>query len=238
MESNKETNLQKIREATKMLLLVPFSVIEEIPFFVQHPIFDTTTVYIKNDKDDGRYYNLLDEDDYKSIIKYYSNNIDNASVIDCYMVMRTPYKLTWLKYCEDYLSEKDLAEYLAHAWVEEENPNQDANCPIPYLVKLFKKCNKQYLMTDEDYKIYQTLPDEITVYRGVAVRRNPNGLSWTPNLKTAQWFANRFNTETKKGYVQTAKVSKSKVLAYFNTRNEDEIVCRVPKKDIHILEGE
>lgn len=238
MENNKETNLQKIREATKMLLLVPFSVIEDIPFFVQHPIFDTTTVYIKNDGDDGRYYNLLDIDDYRSIIKYYINHIDNASVIGCYMMMRTPYKLTWLKYCEEYLSEKDLAEYLAHSWVEEENPNQDVNCPIPYLVKLFKKCNKQYLMTEEDYKIYQTLPDEITVYRGVAVRRNPNGLSWTPNLKTAQWFANRFNTETKKGYVQTAIVSKSKVLAYFNTRNEDEIVCRVPKKDIHILKGE
>ena len=34
MENNKETNLQKIREATKMLLLVPFSVIEDIPLFV------------------------------------------------------------------------------------------------------------------------------------------------------------------------------------------------------------
>ena len=35
MESNKETNLQKIREATELLLLVPFSVIEDIPFFHQ-----------------------------------------------------------------------------------------------------------------------------------------------------------------------------------------------------------
>ena len=46
MESNKETNLQKIREATELLLLVPFSVIEDIPFFVSHPIFVTTTVYL------------------------------------------------------------------------------------------------------------------------------------------------------------------------------------------------
>ena len=237
MENNKETNLQKIREATELLLLVPFSVIEDIPFFVSHPIFNITTVYLKH-CGDKRYYNLLDADDYHIIVNDYRERIMNASVLGCYMMMRTPYKLTWLKYCEEYLSEKDLAKYLAYSWVEEENPNQDANCPISYLVKLFKKCNKQYLMTEEDYKIYQNLSDEITVYRGVAVNRNPNGLSWTQNLKTAQWFANRFNTETNKGYVQTAIVSKSKVLAYFNTRNEDEIVCRVPKKDIHILKGE
>ena len=42
--SNKETNLQKIREATELLLLVPFSVIEDIPFFVSHPIFDIVVI--------------------------------------------------------------------------------------------------------------------------------------------------------------------------------------------------
>ena len=234
---SKETNLEKIREATEMLLLVNYSIIPDIPFFVSHPIFDTVTLYLKHDQD-RKFYNLLKPDDYKIIIEDYRSYIKNASIFGCYMLMRTPYKLTWVKYCRDYLSEKDLAEYLARSWVEQENPNQDINCPIPYLVHLFKSCNKQYLMTPKDYEVYQNLPDEITVYRGVAVNRNPNGLSWTQNLETAKWFANRFNKKDKKGYVQTAVVSKDKVLAYFNTRNEDEIVCRVPKKDIKILEGE
>ena len=231
------TDLRKIREATELLLLVPFSIIEDIPFFVHHPIFDTTTVYLKHD-DNERYYNLLDKDDYNIIIHDYRERIMNASVLGCYMIMRTAYKLTWVKYCQDYLSEEDLAHYVAHAWVEQENPNQDANCSIPYLTRLFKSCNKEYLMTKKDYQTYQNLPDEITVYRGVAVNRNPNGLSWTPNLEIAEWFAQRFNSKDEKGYVQTATISKDKVLAYFNTRNEDEIVCRVPKKDIKILKGD
>ena len=179
------TDLQKIREATELLLLVPFSIIEDIPFFVSHPIFDTTTVYLKR-CDNERYYNLLDADDYRIIIDEYRERIMNASVIGCYMIMRTAYKLTWVKYCRDYLSEEDLAHYVAQAWVEQENPNQDVNCPIPYLTKLFKSCNKKYLMTEKDYQTYQNLPDEITVYRGVGVNRNPNGLSWTPNLEVAE----------------------------------------------------
>ena len=231
------TDLQKIREATELLLLVPFSIIEDIPFFVSHPIFDTTTVYLKR-CDNERYYNLLDADDYRIIIDEYRERIMNASVLGCYMIMRTAYKLTWVKYCRDYLSEKDLAHYVAQAWVEQENPNQDVNCPIPYLTKLFKSCNKKYLMTEKDYQTYQNLPDKITVYRGVGVNRNPNGLSWTPNLEVAEWFAQRFNSKDKKGYVQTAVISKDKVLAYFNTRNEDEIVCRIPKKDIKVLKGD
>lgn len=231
------TDLQKIREATELLLLVPFSIIEDIPFFVSHPIFDTTTVYLKR-CDNERYYNLLDADDYRIIIDEYKERIMNASVLGCYMIMRTAYKLTWVKYCRDYLSEKDLAHYVAQAWVEQENPNQDVNCPIPYLTKLFKSCNKKYLMTEKDYQTYQNLPDKITVYRGVGVNRNPNGLSWTPNLEVAEWFAQRFNSKDKKGYVQTAVISKDKVLAYFNTRNEDEIVCRIPKKDIKVLKGD
>ena len=76
------TDLQKIREATELLLLVPFSIIEDIPFFVSHPIFDTTTVYLKR-CDNERYYNLLDADDYRIIIDEYRERIMNASVIGC-----------------------------------------------------------------------------------------------------------------------------------------------------------
>ena len=70
---------------------------------------------------------------------------------------------------------------------------------------------------------------------GVAVGRNPQGLSWTQNLETAKWFANRFNTDTKKGYVQVGIAKKEHVLAYFNTRGEDEIVYNSKKLDISIL---
>ena len=62
--------------------------------------------------------------------------------------------------------------------------------------------------------------------------KNKNGLQ---DLEKAKWFANRFNTETKKGYVQVGIAKKEHVLAYFNTRGEDEIVYNSKKLDISIL---
>ena len=152
------------------------------------------------------------------------------------MLIRNPYRLTFLKHCEHYLSLKDLSELLANAWVSTENPNQDANCSISYLTKLFKKCNKEFLMTEEDYEVYKSLPDEFIIYRGVAVKRNPNGLSWTKDLEKAKWFASRFDTSDKKGYIQSTIAKKENVLAYFNTRNEKEIVYNANKSKINIID--
>jgi Cys-tRNA synthase (O-phospho-L-seryl-tRNA:Cys-tRNA synthase) len=91
-------------------------------------------------------------------------------------------------------------------------------------------------MTEEDYEVYQSLPETFTIYRGVAVGRNPKGLSWTQNLETARWFAHRFDREDKKGYIQMGMAKKEDVLAYFNTRNEDEIVYNSRRLQISIYE--
>jgi hypothetical protein len=101
---------------------------------------------------------------------------------------------------------------------------------------MFKKCDKKYLMTDEDYQVYEQLPETFTIYRGVAVGRNPKGLSWTQNLETAKWFAHRFDQKDKKGYIQIGTAKKENVLAYFNTRNEDEIVYNSRRLQISIYE--
>ena len=85
-------------------------------------------------------------------------------------------------------------------------------------------------------ELYKNLPESIRVYRGVAVGRNPKGLSWTNNLEKARWFSNRFNNENEVGYIQTVVVNKKDILAYFNTRNEDELVCDIRKYKISKLE--
>jgi hypothetical protein len=100
---------------------------------------------------------------------------------------------------------------------------------------MFKKADKKILMTEEDYEVFMSLPDEIVVYRGVAVGRNPNGLSWTDDYEKAKWFSNRFNTEKEVGYIQKAVVQKKNVLAYFNTRHEKELVCDIRKTQIERL---
>lgn len=228
-----ETNLNEIRKMAKVFLYQPIKIDDNFSpkLCVYHPFLSTSTVCV-----DSKFVDVLDDEEaLKRYRKCIEEEIDNSNLYRVYILIRKPYRLSFLKYCEPYLSEKDLAELFADAWVSSENPNQDANCPISYLVKMFKKCNKQYLMQEKDYKVYQSLPDTFTIYRGVAVNRNPKGLSWTQNLETAKWFAHRFDTNEKKGYIQTAIAKKENVLAYFNTRNEDEIVYNSKKLEITIL---
>lgn len=231
-----ETNLNKIKETAKLFLHLPIQYDEVISplLHVYHPFIHSCVLYI-----DGEYFDIISNPEkLNDYIKYMEKQIDDSDLVKVYMLVKKAYRLSFLKYCEPYLSEKDLAEYFADAWVSSENPNQDANCPIHYLVKMFKKCDKKHLMTEEDYKVYESLPDIFPIYRGVAVGRNPKGLSWTQNKKTAQWFAHRFDKKDKKGYTQKAMAKKEDVLAYFNTRGEDEIVYNSNKLQISILEEE
>ena len=229
-----ETNLSKIKEQAKLFLHLPIQYDTNFSpiLFVHHPFISSCIVSIGREM-----INIVDNPEkLKEYQKAMEEAIDEGDLCGIYMLIRKPYRLTFLKYCEHYLSEKDLAEYFADAWVSSENPNQDANCSISYLTKMFKKCNKKYLMTEEDYAVYESLPDTLTLYRGVSVGRNPKGLSWTQNIKTAEWFAHRFDKPDKKGYIQVTTAKKSDILAYFNTRGEDEIVYNGNKSKITILE--
>lgn len=231
----KETNLDEVKNMAINFLYLPIEQDETIsPFLcVHHPFITSCIVCI----DDKQMIDVLNNPDaLKAYRDYMEKNINNSNLCRIYLLLRKPYRLAFIKYCEPYLSDKDLAELFADAWVSSENPNQDVNCPISYLIKIFKRCNKEFLMTPEDYDIYNSLPDTFVIYRGVGVSRNPKGLSWTRNLEKAKWFASRFDTDKKKGYVQTGIAKKEHVLAYFNTRGEDEIVYNVNKLDISILE--
>lgn len=164
------------------------------------------------------------------------NVIHNATeLFDLYIIVRKSYRLAFLKYAKEYMSLKDFSTYLADAWVSSENPNQDANCSLDMLISWFQQADKKTLMVAEDYKVYTALPDELNIYRGVALGREPNGLSWTANLEKAKWFAHRFDRDDKTGYIETAIAKKEDVLAYFNTRGEDELVVNVRNLEIEVV---
>ena len=225
----KETDLKKVKMRAKLFLYLDYEKVEELPsaVFVHHPFLSSTTIFNPDTKE---FENVEDETVLDNYHKRMLTEIDKSDLIHIFMLMNTPYHLAFIKYIEPFLSDKDLAELFADAWVATENPNQDANCSISYLTKLIKRCDKHYLMTSEDYEVYQNLPEQFTIYRGVAVGRARNGLSWTRNKEKAIWFANRFNTKDKSGYLLTTVINKSDVLAYFNTRGEEEIVVNVNSK--------
>ena len=227
-----KTNLDKIKETAKTFLYLPIKLDDNLSpvICVHHPFISSCILFINNE-----FVNIIENPEkLQEYNEYIEEEIDDSNLYEVYCLLRAPYRLVFLKYCKSFLSSKDLAQLFADAWVSTENPNQDVNCSISYLTKMFKKCDKKYLMTEEDYKVYEQLPETITLYRGVAVGRNPDGLSWTKNISTAKWFAHRFDTEDNTGYIQMTVAKKKDILAYFNTRNEDEIVYNGKKSEIYI----
>lgn len=224
----KQSNLKLVKSIAMAFLYLPIEETEFSPIVIMHPIFENGFVGIKENCEFKMINILESEDNLEKARKQWKININNAKdVMQVYSFMRKSYRLTFLKFIEKYLSKEDFAELLADAWVSSENPNQDVNVDIPTLTKWFKRADKRLLMVEEDYEVYNNLESEIKIYRGVAVGRNPKGLSWTMNYGKATWFANRFNTGTKKGYIQEATIKKENVLAYFNTRDEEEIVANI-----------
>lgn len=223
------TSLNDIKEITKLLFdSVSIKPLKGVPGLIQHPFTDTVFVptFKKEEKNPFGMVNILENKTaYKEWRERVFKEIDKADkFIKIYMMVRDPWKLTLLKFCKEYMSVKLFSEYLADAWVASENPNGDSNCSVEELIEWFRCCRKDKLMQKKDLEIFEALPEEFEVYRGVSVGRNPRGLSWTRNLKKAQWFAHRFDGGGKKGYIQKALIKKENALAYFNTRNEDEVV--------------
>jgi hypothetical protein len=230
---NEISNVREIRELAKMFLELPVKKDKLLPpeICVHHPFISSS--YVQAGK--GVIDIIKHPKGLEVYKKHMRQTIDKANVNEIFILLRTPYRLVFLKQCYAYLSEKDLAELFADAWISTENPNQDPNCSISFLIRMFQRCKKEYLMTEEDYKVYQSLPETFTVYRGVAIGRNPGGISWTQNLETAKWFSQRFDNDNEKGYILTATINKKDVLAYFNSRGKDEVVCNIKKMMVKIL---
>ena len=220
----RRTNLNEIKETAKALLLaVEIENVQGMPI-CNHP-FTNTTVYVPNYTNFNDHYDLTTKEGFEVWSKNMFNVIDKGkNFLDIYKLVLAPWRLTLLKFCEPNMNERLFTEYFADAWVGAENPNMDANCSLKLFVKWFRQGKPEWLMQKEDLKVYNELPEKFEVYRGVAVGRNPNGLSWTRDYETAKWFSERFNRNGKKGYMQKALIDKKDALAYFNTRGENEIV--------------
>ena len=228
-----ETNLDKVKEIALCFLYQDIVETELSPLAIIHPIFESAYQPVLTDHGTN-IVDVMDSKNLQTVTEQFAERIQKSKTLDTvYMLIRKSYRMTFLKHVKDYLSLKDMSRLLAHAWTTSENPNDDVNVPVKTAVKWFREADKTALMDPEDLKVFEKLPETLKVYRGVAAGRNPKGLSWTTSLDTAKWFANRFNQGDKTGYIQEATVSKNDVLAYFNVRNEEEVVVdtsRLKKK--------
>lgn len=200
---------------------MPIEECEYSPAIVIHPYVNSGIYYI-----DG-FVDLMTEEGFEKYCQKMEHIIDNAKTpYELMMLLQTQYAMTWLKYAKEYLSLADFSELLGDAWVNCENANMDVNVPISESVHWFEEAQKDKLMTQEEYGIYQSIPEKIVLYRGVANGRAEKGMSWTNNQEKAEWFMNRFGPN---GYLLKMTAQKKDILAYFNRRDEYEYLV-YPKK--------
>jgi hypothetical protein len=91
--------------------------------------------------------------------------------------------------------------------------------------------HRDSIMTDEEKKYLDNLPERIKIYRGmteVELMKKEFGCSWTLKKEVALFFANdnrrNYDTNHLKKVVHSLTINKKDVIAFLNGRQEYEII--------------
>lgn len=219
-----ETDIEAVKAVAKTLLYTDVHTTAYSPIAVLHPFTSTGIVMVKKNGEACCVDITKSEEDLSlwrtAVAKQIENEKDAYHV---YMLLNKTYAMTFLKFAKHAMSKRDFSKTLATAWICSENPNNDPNLSLSELLSLFRLADHNHLMSAEECQKYFSLDDEITVYRGVTSHNSKNvrALSWTLNKNVAEWFATRFGES---GVVYQAIIDKPNVLAYFDGRNESEVI--------------
>lgn len=219
-----QTDLNGVKTTAKMLLMTKINKIRFSPAIVQHPFTSSGFVLLpengetrmaditKSSKDMQIWQNRMMNEIYAK---------QSASAI--YFLLNEPYRLTFLKFAQEYLSQEDFSVMLADAWISTENPNMYPDLTRNELVAMFKAADSAELMSKDEQDMLNRLDEEVTVYRGVTPynEKSIRALSWTLDYEKAKWFAQRFGES---GTVYEAQIKKEHILAYFDGRGESEVI--------------
>lgn len=155
---------------------------------------------------------------------YMEEKIMESNLVEILSMMNPPYVLEFLKSAFPYVNSEELGMALRAVWQSVEQISVDKSFTEKEAAEWFKKADKSQLMDTEEMEIYNSLPDTVTIYRGVTNfnKKNKKALSWSLDREVAVWFANRFETGT--GRVWTMRVPKERILCYFDGREEKEVI--------------
>ena len=107
---------------------------------------------------------------------------------------------------------------------------------------MFKRADKETLMDANEVAFLNSLPDTVTLYRGVTKINHTRykALSWTVDYETVAWFANRYRNYEPEGGIHevwTVTVPKERILASFTEDgkdNEGEVIVNLYGEKIEI----
>ena len=139
-----------------------------------------------------------------------------------FMFIEKPYYLEIIDQYAGRMSDEDYWSMLAIGYSHMEWLTPEGEL----LKKLFtvdRPGRSEYLMDEKERSALAAMPEQITIYRGYQRPECRLGWSWTIDFEQAKWFAKRFQ-ETGSGFIASAKVDKSNVIAYWTGRNESEIL--------------
>lgn len=133
--------------------------------------------------------------------------------------------MVFIKY-QNQLSDNEYWKKLAEIYTQ-----QDYN-PVPYeiLFALFNspRKGKENLMNEEEKNIFNSLPDQIRIYRSMSKNELESGkfrFSWTLDEEVADNFMERsemlYDDEM---IIHSILINKNDALAYLDGRNEKEII--------------
>ena len=233
---NKETDLKSIRKIAKMFLYT--DILEtDVPFVAAHPFtpywFGIIPKVATNHfaincsimfSPENGIADLRNATDAAKWRKGMEKIIEQRDLLGIFFLLNKPYILNFLKHTEPYMSNEDLGKVLTEFWQFIEQISLDKSVSGRKIVSWFSRIDKNAFMNEEEKAFFDTIPDMVTVYRGVTSynKRKKKALSWSTKRSVAEWFANRFSTGT--GEVWTITVPKERILYYFNGREEEVIV--------------
>ena len=130
---------------------------------------------------------------------------------------------------DQFKTDKEFWEKLGEIYIQSSNNYHYRD----EIIKLFKspKKDKEYLMSKIDRITLEKLPNKIKIYRGMSKEEDLSGsygISWTLKYEVAEMFAttylHNYDTKELKHIVKELTVNKNQIVAYFSSRQEEEII--------------
>jgi hypothetical protein len=153
--------------------------------------------------------------------------IDSENWPSYVFIHERPYRIEALQEVlfDFYPSDEVALSLIASVWVDSENIYQNFESWQEIWNYAANVDNRhKFLMNTEEIAALAAMPDTIEIYRGTSYESSIKGMSWTTNKKKAIWFAQRMCNLDQGPLLASAMVKKENVLAFFQGRNESEIV--------------
>lgn len=117
----KETDLAKIKAVAHTFLVMDIQPTAHAPVVVSHPFTNSGFVGVRDVEGNLAIADLLNKPEdcclWREQIGQYIDQADSAYQV--FLLLNKPYMLTFLKYTAPSLSERDLGQILANAWMKQ-----------------------------------------------------------------------------------------------------------------------